>query len=132
MKIVMDSDALIKLTKSGAKELITENFDVTIPERVYEETVTEAAAYPDAQEIDRNVEARRIEVKKTSHTERGEMAVLDLFLRGGYDLLVSDDNRFLKHLAADGIPYLTPPFLIIYLLHKKILLKLYAENILII
>ena len=128
MKIVMDSDALIKLTKSGAKELITENFDVTIPERVYEETVTEAAAYPDAQEIDRNVEARRIEVKKTSHTERGEMAVLDLFLRGGYDLLVSDDNRFLKHLAADGIPYLTPPFLIIYLLHKKILLKLYTEK----
>ena len=117
MKIVMDSDALIKLTKSGAKELITENFDVTIPERIYEETVTEASAYPDAQEIDRNVEARRIEVKKTSRTERGEMAVLDLCKRGGYDLLVSDDNRFLKHLAADGIPYLTPPFLIIYLLH---------------
>ena len=44
---------MIKLAKSGAKELITENFDVTIPERVYEETVTEAAAYPDAQEIDR-------------------------------------------------------------------------------
>ena len=128
MKIVMDSDALIKLTKSGAKELITQNFDVTIPERVYEETVIEAAAYPDAQEIDRNVEAGRIEVKKTSHTERGEMAVLDLFKRGGYDLLVSDDNRFLKHLAADGLPYLTPSFLIIYLLHKKILSNLYAEK----
>lgn len=128
MKIVMDSDALIKLTKSGAKELITDNFDVTIPERVYEETVTQALSYPDAQEIDRNVDARRIEVKKTSRTERGEMAVLDLFKRGGYDLLVSDDNRFLKHLAADGIPYLTPPFLIIYLLHRKILSKLYAEK----
>ena len=130
MKIVMDSDALIKLTKSGAKELITENFDVTIPERVYEETVTQAAAYPDAQEIDRNVEARRIEVKKTSSAERekGEMAVLDLFKSGGYDLLVSDDNRFLKHLSANGIPYLTPSFLIIYLLHKKVLLKLYAEK----
>lgn len=128
MKIVMDSDALIELTKSGAKELITENFDVTIPDRVYEETVTQAVAYPDSQEIDRNVEARKIEVKKTSHAERGEMAVLDLFKRGGYDLLVSDDNRFLKHLASDGIPYLTPPFLIIYLLHKKILSKLYAER----
>ena len=128
MKIVMDSDALIKLTKSGAKELITENFDVTIPERVYEETVTQAVGYPDAQEIDRNVGARRIEVKKTSRAERGEMAVLDLCKRGGYDLLVSDDNRFLKHLAADGIPYLTPPFLIIYLLHKKILSKLHAEK----
>ena len=128
MKIVMDSDALIKLTKSGAKGLITENFDVTIPDRVYEETVTQAAAYPDSQEIDRNVEAGRIEVKKTSATERGEMAVLNLFKRGGYDLLVSDDNRFLKHLAADGIPYLTPPFLIIYLLHKKILSRLYAEK----
>jgi hypothetical protein len=31
MKIVIDSDALIKLTKSGAKELITECFDVVIP-----------------------------------------------------------------------------------------------------
>ena len=50
---MMDSDALIKLTKSGAKELITENFDVTIPERVYEETVTQAVGYPDAQEIDK-------------------------------------------------------------------------------
>ena len=56
------------------------------------------------------------------------MAVLDLCKRGGYDLLVSDDNRFLKHLAADGIPYLTPPFLIIYLLHKKILSKLNAKK----
>jgi hypothetical protein len=46
MKIVIDSDALIKLTKSRAKELITEYFDVAIPERVYEETVTEAEGYP--------------------------------------------------------------------------------------
>lgn len=56
------------------------------------------------------------------------MAVLDLYKRSDYDLLVSDDNRFLKHLTASGIPYLTPPFLIVYLLHKGALSKLYAEK----
>ncbi|HSD58496.1 MAG TPA: hypothetical protein VLB04_09970 [Methanotrichaceae archaeon] len=128
MKIVMDSDALIKLTKSGAKELITECFKVAIPERVYEETVIEAEGYPDAKEIDKNVKAKKIEVKEATKAARGEIAVLDLYKRGNYDLLVSDDNRFLKHLTANGIPYLTPPFLIIYLLHKSVLSKLYAEK----
>lgn len=128
MKIVMDSDALIKLTKSGAKELIAEFFEVSIPRRVYEETVIEAEGYPDAKEIDKNVKAKKIKVKEASRATRGEMAVLDLYKRGDYDLLVSDDNRFLKQLTANGIPYLTPPFLIIYLLHKKALSKLYAEK----
>jgi hypothetical protein len=128
MKIVMDSDALIKLTKSGAKELITKCFEVVIPERVHEETVTEAEGYADASEISRNVEAKKIEVRGTSETERGEMAALDLYKQGDYDLLVSDDNKFLKHLAANEIPYLTPPFLIIYLLRKGKLSKLYAEK----
>ena len=128
MKIVIDSDALIKVTKSGAKELITECFDVVIPERVYEETVTEAEGYRDAKEIERNIEAKRIVVKEAQQEEKGEMAVLDLYRRGDYDLLVSDDRRFLKHLAANGIPYLTPPFLIIYLLHTRKISKKYAEK----
>lgn len=128
MKIVMDSDALIKLTKSGAKELIAEYFEVAIPKRVYEETVIEAEGYPDAEEIDKNVKARKIDVKEATNASRGEMAVLYLYERGDYDLLVSDDNRFLKHLNANGIPYLTPPFLIIYLLHEGVLSKSYAEK----
>lgn len=128
MRIVVDSDALIKLTKSGAKELIAGCFDVVIPERVYEETVTEAEGYPDARVIEGNIEAKRIAVKEASQEERGEMAALDLYGRGDYDLLVSDDSRFLKHLAANGIPFLTPPFLIVYLLHKKKISKKCAEN----
>lgn len=128
MKIVIDSDALIKLTKSGAKELITEYFDVAIPERVYEETVTEADGYPDAKEIERNIEAKRIVVKEAQQEEKGEMAVLDLYKRGDDDLLVSDDRRFLKHLAANGIPYLTPTFLIVNLLHRRKISKKCAEN----
>jgi predicted nucleic acid-binding protein len=118
MKIVIDSDALIKLTKSGAKELITKCFDVAIPERVYEETVTESEGYPDAKEIERNIEAKKIVVKEAQQKKKGEIAALDLYKRGNYDLLVSDDRRFLKYLAANGIPYLTPPFLIVYLLQR--------------
>ena len=56
------------------------------------------------------------------------MAAFDLYGRGDYDLLVSDDSRFLKHLAANGIPYLTPPFLIVYLLHKEKIPKICAEK----
>jgi len=128
MKIVIDSDALIKLTKSGAKELITECFYVVIPERVYEETVTEAEGYRDAKESERNIEAKRIVVKEAQQEEKGEMAVLHLYRRGDYDLLVSDDRRFLKHLAANEIPYLTPPFLIVYLLHTRKISKKYGEK----
>jgi hypothetical protein len=128
MKIVMDSDALIKLTKSGAKELIVNCFDVSIPERVYEETVIEAKGYPDAEEIDRNIKTEKIEVKEAIKAAKGEMAVLDLYRRGEYSFLVSDDSRFLKYLAAIGIPYLTPPFLIIYLLHKQAVSKPSAEK----
>ncbi len=128
MKIVIDSDALIKLTKSGAKELITKCFDVSIPERVYEETVTESEGYPDAKEIERNIKAKKIMVKEAQQKEKGEMAALDLYKRDNYDFLVSDDRRFLKYLAAKGIPYLTPPFLIVYLLHIRKISKQCAEN----
>ena len=128
MKIVIDSDALIKLTKSGAKELITEFFEVVIPERVYEETVKDGKGYPDAKEIKKNIKAKRIGVKEASQENKGEMAALDLYMRGNCDLLVSDDGRFLKHLEAEGIPYLTPTSLIVHLLYKNKLSKKYAKN----
>ena len=103
----MDSDALIKLTKAGAKELITASFSITIPKRVYEETVIEAEGYPDAEEINRNVMAEKIVIQETHPVSRGEMAVHDLYKMGGFDLIVSDDNRFLKYLTTKGVPYLT-------------------------
>ncbi len=50
MKVIMDSDSLIKLTKSKVKEIVVENMDVYIPVKVYEETVTKPKkeGFPDA------------------------------------------------------------------------------------
>ncbi len=40
MKVIMDSDCLIKLTRAKAKEVVLRNIEVYIPPKVFEETVT--------------------------------------------------------------------------------------------
>ena len=56
MKVVVDSDVLIKLTKTGSKEVIVSLLEVSIPKRVYEETVTESKGCLDANKIQENIE----------------------------------------------------------------------------
>ncbi len=51
MKVVVDSDALIKLTKIGSKEIVVSSLDVFIPKRVHEETVQESKVSSDAIKI---------------------------------------------------------------------------------
>ena len=50
MKVVMDSDCLIKLTRAKAKEVVLRNIEVCIPPKVFEETVMipKEKGYPDA------------------------------------------------------------------------------------
>ena len=50
MKVIMDADSLIKLTKAKAKEVILKNIEVYIPPKVVEETVKipKEEGYPDA------------------------------------------------------------------------------------
>ncbi len=128
MKLIMDYDALIKLTKAGAKELIAKWFEISIPAKVYQETVIESEGFPDAKEIDKNVEAKKIQVLESSMDDKGEMAVLNLYRNEDFDFLVSDDKKFLKYLYAKGIRYLTPSSLIIHLFYRKVLLKDEAEK----
>lgn len=39
MKVIMDADSLIKLTKAKAKEIVIKNIEAYIPPKVFEETV---------------------------------------------------------------------------------------------
>ena len=57
MKVIMDSDSLIKLTRAKAKEVVLENVNGYIPPRVFEETVEIAKmnGYPDAFLIEENL-----------------------------------------------------------------------------
>lgn len=48
MKLVIDSDSLIKLTKSGAKEKVLSNIEVYIPPMVMGETTQHKDKFIDA------------------------------------------------------------------------------------
>jgi predicted nucleic acid-binding protein len=123
MKIVMDSDVLIKLTKIGAKEIIVALLEVFIPKRVSEETVTHSERCPDAIAIQENINGEKIHVMQSSGHNKGEIDALNLYQSGKFELIASDDKRFLNYLEKNNIPYLTSSSLILYLLYKKELSK---------
>ena len=80
MKLVMDSDCLIKLTKAGLKETLCDAWDVHVPTLVRRETTVPAPALPDAVRIRENIAAGRIVVVATGTTRgKGEDAVLKLY-----------------------------------------------------
>ncbi len=119
MKVVVDSDVLIKLTKTGSKEVMVSLLKIFIPKRVYEETVTESEGYVDANKIQENIKEGKIQVVGLSVCDRGEIEALKLYKSGGFKLIASDDRKFLNYLERNGIPYLTSSSLIVYLLYKN-------------
>ncbi len=133
MKLVMDSDALIKITKASVKDVIASKFEVYVPFEVKNETVDQgkAGGHLDALMIEENVMKERLKVAEagaTRTTERliasmnllgGEAGSLRLFRRGGYGAIASDDSKFIDLLESLGIVYLTPAALFIYLLRQK-------------
>ena len=116
MKVIMDADCLIKLTKAGLKEDVCRAFAITIPRLVKEEVVDrgKAKGLPDALIIDKNVREGLIKVKTdtTSKATAGEKEALALFQKGSFDAIGSDDKRFIRQLRMFNIPYLTPAVVI--------------------
>ena len=130
--LVLDSDSLIKLTKAGAKEFMVKHFQVIIPYRVKYESVDQAAGKPDAIMIEQNIRAKKIEVikaqKKDTYVENhirdiglkgGEQEVYRLSIQNEYDLLSSDDQKFLRLLQLLGKKAVTPAAIIVLLHHNK-------------
>jgi len=126
MKIVMDADCLIKLTKAGLKERICQTFSICIPSRVKEEVVDNGKTkeLPDAVIIDDNIARGRIEVVAVQGSKKsvGEQEAVALFQAGGFEAIGSDDKQFIRHLKLFGIPYLTPATCIA-VMHKQGILK---------
>jgi predicted nucleic acid-binding protein len=122
MNLAMDTDALIKLTKSSAKQAVGTAFTVLVPGEVQRECVQQgkAGGFPDALRVEENIERGVLTVRKPKRSKRteaivrdlrlsgGEADVLRLHRSGGIDLVVSDDRRFLQILEALGIRYTTP------------------------
>lgn len=121
----MDADALIKLTKCGAKGNVVAIAEVSIPSPVKKETVDEAKArgYPDAVAIEENIQAGRLKVtdldavSEPSQAELfptgGDQALFLAYHGGEWDAVVSDDSKLIRLLEAFGVPVLTPAALLV-------------------
>lgn len=120
MKLLMDADCLIKLTKSKLKELVCRNFSVAIPQLVKEEIIYNAKEHLDAVIISENIENKLITLDTMPFPyKKGEDAIFSIFQQGGYDAICSDDKRFIKRLRFLNIPYITPAVFIALLLKKR-------------
>jgi rRNA-processing protein FCF1 len=116
MKVIMDADCLIKLTKAGLKEQVCAAWHVAIPPLVRRETVDQAAHLPDAVRIKQNIMDGHITVVETNiRTAKGEDAALRLYQGGGFDAVATDDARFIRQLRGLGVPYAVPAVIIVRL-----------------
>lgn len=113
MRIVMDSDCLIKLAKARMKEEVCRAYAVTIPAEVRREVVDQAAAHPESTVVKRNLESGVLaEAAEEARAGKGEDGALRLFRQGGYDAIATDDKRFVRKLRVLDVPYLTPGTLV--------------------
>jgi len=104
MKLVIDSDSLIKLAKAGAKEKVLGNIEVYIPPMVMSETTQHKDKFIDALIIYENIEKGFLKVKNPPHSsfvkslgiKGGEAQVLMLHEKSS--AISSDDAKFLNIL----------------------------------
>lgn len=123
MKVLIDSDALIKLTRAGMKELLVTAFSVCIPQAVAVETASDdmCTRYPDAVVIKDNLEKELLHVvnlPQKSFPELilfrgGDRDIAHCALNGGYAAVVTDDAYLLEKLKASGISVTVPAAMII-------------------
>jgi rRNA-processing protein FCF1 len=120
MKVIMDADCLIKLTKAQIKEDVCNAFEVIVPSKVHLEIMVNASMHPECLVIQKNMENGKLnEVAEYQRAEKGEGAVLSLYQGGGYAGVASDDKRFINRLKVLGVPYITPAVFIVLLAKQK-------------
>ncbi|MAE43292.1 hypothetical protein CMO93_05955 [Candidatus Woesearchaeota archaeon] len=122
--LLLDSDALIKLTHSEIIFKVCEAFNCSITNEVKEETVKEGKArfYPDALIIENliknsllNLKSSKKRIKIKENFGKGEKSILELYHNTKNNAIVSDDSTFIKHLENENIPFFVPSDLIILL-----------------
>ena len=120
MKLLMDADCLIKLTKAGLKELVVLNFDVFIPEPVKSEVVDAGKnkGCSDAIAVEKNIDSQFIAIIETPvEVVKGDQALIALYEKDVHDAVATDDTRLTNRLKSLNIPYILPG-LILYRLLK--------------
>ena len=121
-KFIVDSDALIKLTKSGILETICHHYDCIITVEVKNECVDEGKKrlYKDALKIEEFIDKkllRIIDLKKSRKIKenlgKGEISTLNLYFQEKNSAIVTDDSAFIKYLEENKIKFFIPADLIL-------------------
>ena len=122
MKLFMDADCLIKLTKSGLKGLVVTHCTVCLP-RIIEREVVDSGKKKecaDAVVVERNITQGRVKVDQTpSQHKSGDDALIDLFPHSEMDAVATDDTKLARKLRTNGIPYILPALIIYKLAESK-------------
>ena len=116
MKILMDADCLIKLTKARLKEAVCAAFEVEVPSWVCREVIRNASEHPECIVIAENLANGLLrEVAVPDEYTKGEDSTLAVYRTGGYEGIASDDKRFVRKLRLLGIPYFPAAVLLLLL-----------------
>ncbi len=141
-KFIIDSDALIKLTKSGAMEEICRYYNCTITTEIKNESVDEGKKrlYEDALKIEGLINKNLLKViglkkarKIKENFGKGEISAIILYFQEKNSVIITDDSAFIKYLEQNAIRFVIPADLILLLkvqnkIDKKTALQ-YLENI---
>lgn len=127
---VLDSDGLIKLTKSSMIEELVKYRKCIITQEVFEEAVKKGKErfYEDAYVIEDLIARKLLAVQKIKTTElvnlgKGETSSLELYKKKKYNAIITDDRKFLKVLEEQNIPFIMPSDVIINLLKRRKITK---------
>ena len=121
MRLLMDSDCLIKITKSGLKELITNHCEVLIPATVQYEVIQVGIAkgLADAEVAWKNVSSGKLEIfGDTAPLEKGDESLIRLYASSQCDAVATDDARLVKRLKTHGVPFILPGLIILKLVES--------------
>ena len=102
----MDADCLIKLTKSGQKDLVCKSYTVSIPEVVKKEVVDvgKAGNHPDAELVEENIQKQLIRISKsTEEIANGDQALITRFNSTEFDAVATDDAKLVRRLKTFNI-----------------------------
>jgi hypothetical protein len=91
VNLAIDTDALIKLTKSSSKRAVGTAFTVFVPSEVQKECVEQgkAGGFPDALRVEENIGRGVLRVRKPKRSAKTDAIVKDLRLSGGARITTS-------------------------------------------
>ena len=121
-KFILDSDALIKLTKAGLLEDVCRHYRCIITTEVKNECVDEGKKrlHKDALKIEYLINKKSLKIKdpkKSRKTKenlgKGEMSTVNLYVQEKNSIIATDDSTFVRYLEENNIKFIMPAGLIL-------------------